>query len=291
MKETGQILQKKRLEKNISIETVHQLTRIPKRYIEAIENGDIKAFSAEVYYIGSLKKYSLYLGINPEEFVEKFHNSKNVDIKNTIPQKHIEINIMNIIYPVLAALIIGILYAVFANYSIKHSITHAKAAKEPKTVEIQQHPPAAEKSKLELEIKSLSSSWVKIIADDKIVYEGVLQQSQQKTFGANDKFILKIGYTPGIRVKLNDVDIDINHGSKQDVNDIVLNIDSLKQQKKSDSLKKAQKKKTGNYSNQLSTSTKIEHKVIVSSEAVKDNSVIEQKKDNPVIEQKNNAQQ
>ncbi len=69
MEEIGRRLRQKRLEKKLTIEKVNSRTRIPVKFIGALEEGDYSQFSAEVYYTGSLRKYARFLGLDENELM------------------------------------------------------------------------------------------------------------------------------------------------------------------------------------------------------------------------------
>src|SRR5207247_10572445 len=60
-----------------SLQTVHQETKVSLAYLEALESGNWKAFPAEVYCTGFLRKYSSYLGLNPEEMVGLYRKEQD----------------------------------------------------------------------------------------------------------------------------------------------------------------------------------------------------------------------
>jgi transcriptional regulator with XRE-family HTH domain len=69
--EVGAILRAARLKRGQSIEAVAQQTRIPKRYLEALENDRIDEFPAFVYMRSFLKGYCEHLDVPFEELWAK----------------------------------------------------------------------------------------------------------------------------------------------------------------------------------------------------------------------------
>ena len=57
MNEIGQIIQNKRIENALDIEDVVEALKVSKRYVQALENGEIELFSSKTYYYGYLKQY------------------------------------------------------------------------------------------------------------------------------------------------------------------------------------------------------------------------------------------
>ncbi|MEE8425428.1 MAG: RodZ domain-containing protein [Elusimicrobiota bacterium] len=60
-KDAGTVLRKRRMLRGQSLESVHQTTRIPKKFLEALERNDPKEFPAPVYMRGFLKSYCDFL--------------------------------------------------------------------------------------------------------------------------------------------------------------------------------------------------------------------------------------
>jgi len=69
--EVGAVLRAARLKRGQSLEAVAQQTRIPKRYLEALENDRLDEFPAFVYMRGFLKGYCEHLDIPFEELWSK----------------------------------------------------------------------------------------------------------------------------------------------------------------------------------------------------------------------------
>ncbi len=73
MNELGKKLSEKREELGISIEEVAEDLKLKSAQVEAIESGDIKAFSDVFYLKYILKDYAKYLGLSEDEIVDEFN--------------------------------------------------------------------------------------------------------------------------------------------------------------------------------------------------------------------------
>jgi cytoskeleton protein RodZ len=69
--EVGAVLRAARLKRGQSLEAVAQQTRIPKRYLEALENDRLDEFPAFVYMRGFLKGYCEHLDVSFDELWAK----------------------------------------------------------------------------------------------------------------------------------------------------------------------------------------------------------------------------
>jgi cytoskeleton protein RodZ len=72
----GQILEKTRKEKGLTLEEVEHATKIRKRYLVGLEREDYGALPDAVYAQGFLKTYANYLGLDGEELSREFKDRR-----------------------------------------------------------------------------------------------------------------------------------------------------------------------------------------------------------------------
>ncbi|MBN1412433.1 MAG: helix-turn-helix domain-containing protein [Spirochaetales bacterium] len=72
----GDRLRKARENKKYTLEQVARDTHITRKYLEALERGDLSQFPGETYLIGFLRSYADYLGIDQEEIIAQYKNYK-----------------------------------------------------------------------------------------------------------------------------------------------------------------------------------------------------------------------
>lgn len=70
MSELGQQLREARLQKGLSLDDVQDMTKIRKRYLEAIEAGDYKVLPGTFYVRAFIKTYAETVGLNADELLE-----------------------------------------------------------------------------------------------------------------------------------------------------------------------------------------------------------------------------
>jgi len=76
MQDIGNVLEKTRNEKQISLEQASRETNIARRYLEALETGMYEVFPGEPYVVGFLRNYAEYLGLNQNECVTLYKQAK-----------------------------------------------------------------------------------------------------------------------------------------------------------------------------------------------------------------------
>src|SRR6266571_4916117 len=72
MSPLGETLRRARLAKGITFEDAERVTRIPRKYLEALELEDYGRLPAPVYARGFLRSYSGYLGLDAAELLPFF---------------------------------------------------------------------------------------------------------------------------------------------------------------------------------------------------------------------------
>ncbi|MDQ3842040.1 MAG: helix-turn-helix domain-containing protein [Actinomycetota bacterium] len=72
----GSLLEKKRLEKGLSLKEVEQATKIRTRYLKGLEREDPTALPDPVYARGFLKTYANFLGLDGEQLSREFRDHR-----------------------------------------------------------------------------------------------------------------------------------------------------------------------------------------------------------------------
>ncbi|REK76573.1 helix-turn-helix domain-containing protein [Paenibacillus paeoniae] len=74
MSELGALLRKARDEKGLSLDDIQELTKIRKRYLEAIESGDYSVLPGTFYVRAFVKNYSEAVGLDPDEVLRLYQH-------------------------------------------------------------------------------------------------------------------------------------------------------------------------------------------------------------------------
>lgn len=74
MSDLGQMLKKARLENKISLEDLQESTKIRKRYLEAIEDGNFKVLPGNFYVRAFIKSYAEAVGLDSNEVLNLYQN-------------------------------------------------------------------------------------------------------------------------------------------------------------------------------------------------------------------------
>lgn len=92
MKDIGNFLRERREARGISLIEVEKDLKIRKKYLQALEEGNIDAIPGKTYIIGYLRNYSKYLGINEEninQIIQTYNNleKQKASVKKTKEEK------------------------------------------------------------------------------------------------------------------------------------------------------------------------------------------------------------
>lgn len=74
MSELGALLRRAREEKSLSLDDIQEITKIRKRYLQAIESGDYSVLPGTFYVRAFVKNYSEAVGLEPEEVLRLYQH-------------------------------------------------------------------------------------------------------------------------------------------------------------------------------------------------------------------------
>lgn len=86
MSELGLVLQKAREEKGISLDEIQRITKIQRRYLEAIERGHFHVLPGHFYARAFIKSYAEAVGLDPAYVLDHFQT----DLPSQPPQEQLE---------------------------------------------------------------------------------------------------------------------------------------------------------------------------------------------------------
>lgn len=87
MTELGNRLKEARLAKDMSLDDLQKVTKIQKRYLMGIEEGDYSMMPGKFYIRAFIKQYAEAVGIEPEEIFEQYKNDIPAALNDDIPEK------------------------------------------------------------------------------------------------------------------------------------------------------------------------------------------------------------
>lgn len=85
MRTVSEILREERLRQGLSIVAVEKRTKIKRKFLEAIEEGDYKALPSESYAVGFVKNYAKYLELDDYKIGKTFRREYEEESQKVIP--------------------------------------------------------------------------------------------------------------------------------------------------------------------------------------------------------------
>jgi len=140
MKDIGNFLKGKREAKGISLNEVEKDLKIRKRYLQALEDGNVDVIPGKAYIVGYLRNYSKYLGIDEEDINNIIQTYKDVEKQKSILQDIKEENVFlkkkdrsmlfdkkRVFFPYKYVYLISFILIIFAGLLwINHSLKEAQ---------------------------------------------------------------------------------------------------------------------------------------------------------------------
>ncbi|MCL2485567.1 MAG: DUF4115 domain-containing protein [Endomicrobia bacterium] len=248
MKEIGKLLKEKRESEGLTLEQAHQATRVQIKHLEALEEGDEKVFSAEVYYKSFLKSYAKYLGLDPAELISGYDARKASKEQAAEKEEGIirktrsAVRTVSYKKAIVTILIAACLLAAFLylNKNISNIVSEDASAVEHKhqvvknevqnniqsvvieEIVVQPETKPVIPQKQNLLIRAVENVWIRLDGDNKPLFQGTLLKDEERTWQAYNDFVLRIGYAKGVKVFLDGKEVDVVSGSVQDVNTVTI---------------------------------------------------------------------
>lgn len=205
MKESvGYLLKRTREVREIELEEVSKKTKISVRFLQAIEEGRWNILPGDVFIKGFIRAYAQYLGLNPEEVVEKYVQERMP--KERVPESEIKEKKekKNIIWVPLIFLFL--LALVFIYFSLPKKSKKPEKENPPAISEelIQEKPaekvPASKEEKPRIELLFTRHCWLKVEVDGKNVFEGFKEASDKLEYNFKESFVLKVGDAGALQI-------------------------------------------------------------------------------------------
>jgi len=254
MKDIGNFLRERREARGISLIEAEKDLRIRKKYLQALEEGNIDAIPGRTYLIGYLRNYSKYLGIDEENINQIIQTYKNLEEQKVGLEKTKERSIRlkrkdrsifekkKLFFPIkyvyLTSFVLIIFIGLFLlNRSLRGTqdfpvsspeieneigISVGEKADDISTLteefielEAEYSTPdsiLAEKLPI-LKLIANDRTWLKIISEDKIIFEGILFNGEEYLWETDQTLEIITEYPTKIEAYYDDEIIEINEGT------------------------------------------------------------------------------
>jgi cytoskeletal protein RodZ len=207
----GSQLASLRQEKGLTLDELVVFTRIPRRLLQAIEEGNLTDLPEPIYIQGLIRQFADALGIQGGEFASYFPiGSQSVGVQSkwkgqAIPQlRPIHLYVL---YIVLIFSSVNGLSQLLNNASLQANNRQIQ----PKTVTQAAGQETANNTligskknqSVQIGVTLKASSWISVVTDGKTAFEGFLPQGSSRTWKANEQLTVKTDNAGGVLMSVN----------------------------------------------------------------------------------------
>ncbi|WP_375513172.1 helix-turn-helix domain-containing protein [uncultured Nostoc sp.] len=221
--EMGAQLWALRQEQGLSLEQMVALTRIPRRLLQAIEEGNLNELPEPVYIQGLIRQFADALGLNGVEFSGTFPISsalvKPQGMGDNSPLDQLRPIHLYFLYIFLIVCSVNGLSQLLNNAVLQannsqnqpspkqKSIIKPEIAQVKESVEVQSINDtlsAVQQGKaVQIGVTLKASSWIRVVADGKTEFEGILPEGTHRIWKAQEQLTVKTDNAGGVLMSVN----------------------------------------------------------------------------------------
>jgi cytoskeletal protein RodZ len=259
MKDIGNFLKERREVRGISLIEVEKDLKIRKKYLQALEEGNLDVIPGKTYLIGYLRNYSKYLGIDEENINQIIQTYNNLEKKKTVLEETKEDKIYlkrrdrsifekkRFFFPIKYVYLTSFVLIIFIGlFLLNRSLREAQDFPVPSPeignetdiiieeksdtistlteefIESESEAIIAEYSIQDsvlaerlpiLKLIANERTWLKIISEDKIIFEGILFNGEKYFWETDQTLVIITEYPAKIEAYYDDEIIEISKGT------------------------------------------------------------------------------
>lgn len=203
----------KRTEQGLSLDEMVVSTMIPRRLLQAIEEGNLDDLPEPIYIRGLIRQFADALGLDGAEFAKTFPvGSNRVNLtpgwKPTPFGQLLRPFHLYVLYIALIVCSVSGLSQLLNNAAIEANNSEGteKAQIQPKQTqpELQAVSNMSTNGQaVQIGVTLKEKSWIRVVADGKTQFEGELPQGTQRTWKAQDQLTVRAGNAGAVLVSVN----------------------------------------------------------------------------------------
>ena len=217
----GVKLEMERELKGLSVADVSKDTKISSKYIIAMENETFDEIPGEAYVRAFLRSYSKYLGIDPEEIIQKYEYNRLIRSNEQLPETLEEKKKSKVapisIGVIIVAVLVFLVWFLLDFYPLEEKTKNTKPLLSSAESTSEQKDISSDKSfrkpdgKIDfkdsfvyLVANAREKVWIKVSVDGKPVEPAsgvILEKGDVKTWRAREKFEVDTGNAGGLEIE------------------------------------------------------------------------------------------
>ncbi|MEB3180547.1 MAG: RodZ domain-containing protein [Nostocaceae cyanobacterium] len=240
--ELGSQLRSTREQLGFNLEEVAAYTKIQRRLLQAIEEGKLEELPEPIYTQSFIRQYAHALGYNGAEFASAFPTAPSrVNIKpvwRNIPGAQLRPVHLYLVYIVLIFCSVNGLSQMLTRSEVANSNSSRQESNNPpdakpnSTLSHQQQPvrpvstskpnPSQPVQPVRIGLVVKDKSWVRVVADGKTAFEGVLPQGAERTWEAHEQLTVRAGNAGGVLMTVNNQPEPKQMGNPGEVQEVTI---------------------------------------------------------------------
>ncbi|OCR00034.1 DNA-binding protein [Nostoc sp. MBR 210] len=217
LKEMGAQLWAARQEKSLSLEEMMVMTKISRRLLQAIEEGNLEDLPEPVYIQGFIRQYADALGFNGTEFAKAFPITViPVTTTATVPVNR-SLKLLRPIHLYLLYIFVIIcsvssLSKVLSSAELSadnnlqsqpETVSQPAPNSEPENTTAESVSNNQENQTVQIGVTLKAASWIRVVADGKTEFEGVLPEGSHRVWKAQEQLTVKTDNAGGVMMSVN----------------------------------------------------------------------------------------
>jgi transcriptional regulator with XRE-family HTH domain len=206
----GEFLRRERELRHISLDDVAERTKISRRYLEAIEEGEYDRLPGETFVRGFIRSYAQSVGLDPADTLLMYHQSRmaheipSLRTARTSQVKHAW-NERSLLWLLVAGVVIvGGVFVSIVGFLEGPSLLGLISSPRPDAA----NTPAGG-APLVLTAIADSDTWLRVTIDEQEPQDMLLRAGQSTRWIGRDRFVLSIGNARATRLRLNGRDLTL----------------------------------------------------------------------------------
>lgn len=219
----GQLLREMREEVQLSHDDLARKTLIRASLLRAIEAGDISQLPEPVYTRGLIHRYGESLGLDGEALASQYFTPPNPKQSRSFWRVPLTAQLRPLHLYATYIVIIGVAISALS-YTLERTtartttlpVLEGEVAEDATMPEPSQDtgqaeggqgqttiPASVSSEPVQIAVEMQGQSWIRVTADDKVVFEGILQEGDTNTWTAQEKLTIRAGNAGGVMVAFN----------------------------------------------------------------------------------------
>jgi hypothetical protein len=224
----GEFLRRERELRQISLDDVAERTKISRRYLEAIEEGQYDRLPGEIFVRGFIRSYAQSVGLDPQDTLLMYSQLRMVH--EVVPLRTERIsparrawNERSLLWLLVAGVLLvsGVFVGVVGFFE-GPSLLRLISSPHRETIDT-----PAGSAPLILTAIADSDTWLRVVIDEREPQDMVLRAGQSTKWMGRERFVLSIGNARATHLRLNGRDLTIPQPAQSTLRHYTISRDML----------------------------------------------------------------